>query len=146
MNALVDKEIAEGAGNPDILVEEMQIENPRENSEDEEPAEALVEILEVETPENEPTKDPENQDDVLELEPQGDDDSDNEAEDDDTVNDVEDSKDGKVRRSARIKAGVKKPARYAMHTKLRKGKHNDEKLMYRLQKLSVRRLNWSLRI
>jgi hypothetical protein len=25
MNALVDKEIAEGAGHPDILVEEMQI-------------------------------------------------------------------------------------------------------------------------
>jgi hypothetical protein len=31
-----------------------------------------------------------------------------------------------VRRSARIEAGVKKPVRFAMHTKLRRGAHNDE--------------------
>jgi uncharacterized membrane protein len=56
MNALVDEEIAEDVGNPDELTEETQVEN----AEVKEPSEAPVEIQGEETPEDEPTRDPEN--------------------------------------------------------------------------------------
>lgn len=58
--------------------------------------------------------------------PQDNDDSEDEAKDDDTIDETDDNKDETVRRSVRIKAGVRKPVRYAMHTKLKKGEHNDE--------------------
>jgi len=65
----------------------------------------------------------ENEDDVPDLKPRGDDESDDEAEDE---SEEEESGETAVRRSAHIKAGVKKPERYAMHTKLKRGIHNDE--------------------
>jgi hypothetical protein len=49
--------------------------------------------------------------------------SENEGESDD---ETEEESDNRVRRSDRIRAGIKRPDRYAVHTKLRQGKHNSE--------------------
>jgi hypothetical protein len=65
----------------------------------------------------------ENENVVPELEPQGDEESDDEAE---SESEDEENAETMIRRSARIRAGTKKPARYAMHTKLRGGSHNDD--------------------
>jgi hypothetical protein len=65
----------------------------------------------------------ESENEVPELEPQGDDESDDEAE---SESEDEENAETMVRRSARIRAGTKKPARYAMHKKLRGGSHNDD--------------------
>jgi hypothetical protein len=84
----------------------------------------------VEEPSKNPTGDPEGKDYVPEFEPQGDNDSDDKAEDDESVAEEDECKEphegDKVRRSACLKAGVRKPVRYAMHMKLKKGPHNDE--------------------
>lgn len=54
MNALVDEELAEGAGNLEVLAEEVEAD-----AESEEPLEVPVEIQTKEMPEDELTRDPE---------------------------------------------------------------------------------------
>jgi hypothetical protein len=106
-----------------------------------EPSEEPGEDPVLEEPREEPSEDPvpgvpsENatreigiRNNVPELEPAGDDESDDEAEDDETSNseDEEEISEKQLRRSERLRAGTRKPARYAMHAKLKAGSHNNE--------------------
>jgi hypothetical protein len=98
--------------------------------------------------EREPYDNPaeENSNEVPALVPQEEEESDNEAEESDdeaeesddeaeepegeAASDDEDEEQSvrRARRSERIRAGVKRPNRYAVHTKLRQGKHNSERV------------------
>jgi hypothetical protein len=61
------------------------------------------------------------------LVPQEDEESDDEAEESEDEEDSDEAESEQtMRRSERIRAGVKRPDRYAVHTKLRQGKHNSD--------------------
>jgi hypothetical protein len=127
MNALVEEEAAMGLEQNAIEEEGIVLqERVEEDIRNEEPNQDPVETPETVTFEDVTARNEEHEDAVPDLEPQEDDESDDEA---DNESEDEESVEGgetMVRRSARIKAGVKKPARYAMHTKLKRGTHNDE--------------------
>jgi hypothetical protein len=112
---IAEKEIAVDPVGPDEAPsEDPVLEEPRE-----EPSEDLISDLE-------------NRNDVPELEPAGDDESDDEAEDDET-SDSEDEEEQDIsgqqlRRSERLRARTRRPVRYAVHTKLKAGSHNDEEI------------------
>jgi hypothetical protein len=82
--------------------------------------------------EEEPSGDPaeEGNNEVPALVPQEDEESNDEAEEseseEETDKEDKEQSEQRVRRSERIKAGVKRPDRYAVHTKLRQGNHNSE--------------------
>jgi len=122
MNALVGEEVTlepeQNTAEEDGMVQQERIE---EEISSEEPTQGPSKTPE-ETFGDQTEEIVENENDVPDLEPQGDDESDDEAEDE---SDKEESNETVARRSARIKAGIKKPARYAMHTKLKGGAHSD---------------------
>jgi hypothetical protein len=82
---------------------------------EQEPSDNLVEEDKNEVPALVPQEDEESDDEAEESE--------NEEESDD---EDEEESDNRVRRSICIRAGIKRPDRYAVHTKLRQGKHNSE--------------------
>jgi hypothetical protein len=91
----------------------------------EEPEEKVDEGAEQEPSDN-PVEEENNE--VPALVPQEDEMSDDEVEEAEEESDDEDEEesDNRVRRSDRIRAGIKRPDRYAVHTKLRQGKHNSQ--------------------
>jgi hypothetical protein len=131
MNALVEGSMAEVGGTVEQalgqqIAEEEAAVDPKEPSEEqsedpvsEAPRQDPSEDPVREEPGEDPMSEPENQDDVPELTPAEDDESEDEAEDDEeSDNEEEESEpEGVLRRSERIKKGVRKPTRYAGHTK-----------------------------
>jgi acyl-CoA hydrolase len=127
MNALVEEEAAVGLEQNAIQEEGVVLqERVEEDIRNEEPNQDPVETPETVTFEDVAAGIEENEDDVPDLEPQGDDESDDEADDESEDEESVEGGETMARRSACIRAGVKKPARYAMHTKLKRGTHNDE--------------------
>jgi hypothetical protein len=117
MNALVKGSVAENAETMEqILGEQVMEQETAElaNEPSEEPGADLA-------------SDPDSQDGVPELEPAGGDESNDEAENDED-SDEESEPEPRLRRSERLKAGTRKPTRYAVHMKLRAGSHNAEEI------------------
>jgi hypothetical protein len=107
-------------------------EDPSEDPELEEPREEPSGDLVLGVPSENPTGDIRLRDDVPELEAAGDDESDDEAEDDETSDSEDEEEQDKsgqqLRRSERLRAGTRRPVRYAAHTKLKTGLHNNEEI------------------
>jgi hypothetical protein len=127
MNVLVEEEAAVGLEQNAIEEEGVVLqERVEEDIRNEEPNQDPVENPETVTFEDVAAGIEENEDDVPDLKPQGDDESDDEADDESEDEESVEGRETMARRSVCIRAGVKKPARYAMHTKLKRGTHNDE--------------------
>jgi hypothetical protein len=115
----------------DALTETKEIDDQIGQQEDRPVAEETEETVD-ERAEQEPSDYPveEHNNEVPALVPQEDEESDDEAEESDSVeksdDDEEEENDNRVHCSDHIRAGIIRPDRYAIHTKLRQGKRNSE--------------------
>jgi hypothetical protein len=135
MNAMVEGSIAENVETVEQALGEQVIEQtsdlvgepsgePSADPAPEESKEGPIEAPVYGESNEAPLRDSDDQEGVPELEPAAEEESDDKAEDSDSEEEEEIESEGTLRRSERIKTGVRKPTRYVAHTKLKAGLQN----------------------